>query len=320
MSLDARIKRFFPLIVLSLIGTSAYFQASGIGELVGSAIGDTPAQPPRRAAVALPKAKVASGNAVLKRNPFDSVTGPLDGRPSMPSEPTSEEPPPSTLDGEPSDEDPACDFGRVLLITAFDDPTLSFASVQGTNGESGLKRIGDEVNGHKLDSVAWNRVWFVKDAARCQMTVGDRSKDNVAKKPKATTKKPPKRGRRAGRGKLPEEIASKIHKVSDTEFNVERSVVDEILDKQAELMRYTRLRPVKDGDKTTGLRLSRIRKGTLLHTLGLSNGDEIRTINGFELTNPQKALEAYGRLRTANRLSLQIVRKGKPTTIDFNIQ
>ena len=191
--------------------------------------------------------------------------------------------------------------------------------MQGSNGESGLKRVGDDLNGHKLDAVAWDRVWFVKDAARCQMKVGDTSAKVSGSKAKPSSKAK-KKPRRARRGKVPDEIASKIHRVSDTEYNIERSVVDEILDKQAELMRYTRLRPVKAGDKTTGLKLSRIRKGTLLETLGLKNGDEIQTINGFELTNPQKALEAYGRLRTADRLTLTLVRKGKPVNVDFNIQ
>ncbi|HHH12043.1 MAG TPA: general secretion pathway protein GspC [Sorangium sp.] len=317
MNLDAAAKRFFPLILCLLIGVAAYFQATGMSELVASAVGDTPARAPHRVAIAAPTATTPSGDPVLRRNPFDSVTGPLDGRPPEIEQDDPEEEQPKSIDGSPSDDDPACDFGRVLLITAFDDPTRSFASVQGSNGESGLKRIGDELNGHKLDALSWERVWFVKDATRCQMKVGAR---NVKTKRKPTRSGRSKKPRRRSRGKVPEEISSKIHKMSDTEFNIERSVVDEILDKQAELMRYTRLRPVKSGDKTTGLKLSRIRNGTLLHTLGLHNGDEIQTINGFELTNPQKALEAYGRLRTADRLTLTLVRKGKPITIDFNIQ
>ena len=66
--------------------------------------------------------------------------------------------------------------------------------------------------------------------------------------------------------------------------------------------------------------MSRISAGTLLHELGIRNGDVIQSVNGFDLTNPQKALEAYGRLRTANGLSLQIERRGKPTTIEYQFQ
>ena len=115
-------------------------------------------------------------------------------------------------------------------------------------------------------------------------------------------------------------MASKIHKISDTEFNVERAVVDEILENQATLMRSARIVPEKDGDKVVGIRMFGIRKGTLLDHLGFQNGDRLSSINDFEITDPQKALEAYGRLRTADHLKVSVNRKGKPMAIDFNIQ
>ena len=115
-------------------------------------------------------------------------------------------------------------------------------------------------------------------------------------------------------------LAAKIHKVSDTEFNIERSVVDEILEKQAELMRSARIVPEKDGDKVVGIRMFGIRKGTLLNVLGFQNSDRLVSINDFDISDPQKALEAYGRLRTVDRLKVNVVRNGAPMTIDFNIQ
>jgi general secretion pathway protein C len=54
--------------------------------------------------------------------------------------------------------------------------------------------------------------------------------------------------------------------------------------------------------------------------LGLKKGDRIQSINGLSLTDPQKALEAYARLRTADRLTLSIQRGGKDANIDFRIQ
>lgn len=75
---------------------------------------------------------------------------------------------------------------------------------------------------------------------------------------------------------------------------------------------------LRDG-KVIGLRLFGIRPGSLLGTLGLKNGDRLEAINGFDLTSPEKALEAYARLRTAKRLSVQLDRVGKPVTIDLNI-
>ncbi|MBM4360311.1 MAG: general secretion pathway protein GspC, partial [Deltaproteobacteria bacterium] len=149
----------------------------------------------------------------------------------------------------------------------------------------------------------------------------------LGEKPKAAGPKPagsasPKEPPPAtpGNGGLSPELAAKIHKVSDTEFNVDRSVIDEILENQAELMKTARIVPDKQGDKVMGIRLFGIRSGTLLSTLGLKNGDRLESINGFDMSDPQKALEAYGRLRTADALKVKLNRGGSPLNIDFKIQ
>jgi general secretion pathway protein C len=36
--------------------------------------------------------------------------------------------------------------------------------------------------------------------------------------------------------------------------------------------------------------------------------------------DPQKALEAYSKLRTADHLTVSVNRRGKPMNIDFNIK
>jgi general secretion pathway protein C len=40
MSFDARLRRFFPLVVLAMVGLVAYFQASAIGNLIASAVSE----------------------------------------------------------------------------------------------------------------------------------------------------------------------------------------------------------------------------------------------------------------------------------------
>lgn len=320
MGSDAQLKRFFPLIICVMIGLAAYFQASGIGQLVGASINDGSAAAPLNV-VSRPglasQGKTISAQPILRRNPFDSVTGPLDDSPIE----VSDEGVAAEDSGGNSDDwyaDPKCDFGRVLLISASDDPTWSFAAIEDSSGKSILRRRGDEIASHTVQFLSWDRVWLSDGSKRCQMEIGDKSQQ-AAPQPKGRVPESPRSGRRSGRA-LPPEMAAKIHKVSDTEFNVERSVVDDILENQAELMRSARIVPEKDGDKVVGIRLFGIRSGTLLNHLGLQNGDRLQSINDFEITDPQKALEAYGRLRSANSLKVKVNRKGQPVTIDFNIQ
>jgi general secretion pathway protein C len=86
-------------------------------------------------------------------------------------------------------------------------------------------------------------------------------------------------------------------------------------------MRSARIVPEKGPDgKTVGIRLFGIRPDTLLGSLGLQNGDRIETINGFNMASPEDALNAYARLRSANKLAVKLTRRGQPTTLDLNIK
>jgi hypothetical protein len=80
-----------------------------------------------------------------------------------------------------------------------------------------------------------------------------------------------------------------------------------------------RIVPEQKGGKVVGLRLFGVRPTSLLGTLGLKNGDRLDSVNGFEVGNPEKALEAYARLRNASRLQLRLDRAGQPVQIDLNI-
>jgi general secretion pathway protein C len=315
MGLDGQLKRFFPLVVCALLAIVALLQANGVGKLVAATVASAPAVPPPDPdATGTPRREYKSGQAILKRNPFHPDNPYDPNRETAQGE--DETPQPAGPTGSPSDEDPKCEFGRVLLIMAGDDATTSFATFEESGGKAVQRRLGDELSGHTVQAFAWDRVWLTGQSQRCQMKLGDPGKGGAARPAPTPEAKPG----RPGRGQLSPELAGKIHKVSDTEYNVERSVVDEILENQAELMRSARIVPEKEGDKVVGIRLFGLRTGTLLHTLGFKNGDRVSSINGYEISDPQKALEAYGRLRHADQLKVVIDRRGTPTTMEFNIR
>lgn len=330
MGFDAIFKRYFAAVVCLLIGVAAYFQASGMGALVASSVALDPSSLPASApapafaprAAAASQDHTSSAAAILSRNPFDSVTGPLDGKSiELPTEPAKEE-----ITRDPYD-DPDCDVARALLIVASDDPQWSFAALAGSDGKSMLRRKGDEIGGYTVTFIGdqrtpeqrrdskrevYDRVWLTAaGGARCQIRVGGKLPVKGPPPPKDTGNK---------KGGVPKDISDKIHKISETEFNVERSVVDNILENQAELMKSARIVPEKEGDKVVGIRLFGIRPDSLLGTLGIENGDRLSAINGFEMGDPQKALEAYTKLRTADHLTVAVNRHGKPVNIDFNIK
>lgn len=319
------------MLVLVLLALSAYFEASGASELVGAAFIAPPSSasasrlPLRPPTVARSEPRTA--DAIIERNPFDSVTGPLNAKPvEVPTASASESAAPVVKDPLHVDQ---CEGVTALIITESTDRLWSVAALQGT-GEPRprMRRVGDDVAGKKVEYIGFNpaenspAVWLSGNGSLCQAllfrtapvpTASATASAAAAEAPAAPT-------HAAGAPAVPADIASKIQKVSDSEFHVDHAVIDNILEHQADLMKSARIVPESKDGKVVGIRLFGIRPDTLLGTLGIQNGDRLESINGFDMGSPEKALEAYARLRTATSLNVKVNRRGAPLSIDYKIQ
>ena len=86
------------------------------------------------------------------------------------------------------------------------------------------------------------------------------------------------------------------------------------------LSRSARIVPeIRDG-KAAGFRLYSVRPDGPFAKIGMQNGDVISSINGLEITSPEKALEVYAKLKSASHLSLGLERNGQRITKDYTIR
>jgi general secretion pathway protein C len=312
-------KRMRVLVVLATLACCAFFLAQGATQLVAAtwmppravtaaksaAVSDTPAKGE------LPPDKTL----ILARNMFDPSTGPL-WPPKLGTESTL--PPLDTstaqtlADGQMP---PACE-GPVRLVAAIYStrmPEWSFASLSTGSGSPLLYRPGNSIDGKEVDSVYPEAVFLKQtNGALCSLT--------MFKPP--TPPAPP--GAAAAKTAEPKEAGSDeldrgIHQQSDTKYQVQRSLVDKLLSNQAELMRSARVVPHEENGRVVGVKLYGIRRSSLLGKLGIQNGDMLRTINGFDMSSPDSALEAYAKLRSANNLSVAVVRRGAAVTMEYQI-
>jgi general secretion pathway protein C len=108
-----------------------------------------------------------------------------------------------------------------------------------------------------------------------------------------------------------------VHKIDDTHYVIDRAFADKTIADPGMFMRSIRAAPDKDG----GWRiLPPGRGGTqLLDQFGLATGDVIRTINGWDLSTPDKMLEVMGKLKSATSLHLSISRGGREMALDYAI-
>jgi general secretion pathway protein C len=335
MAFDTLIKKFFPVIIGLVVALIAHFQAAGVINLATtSALAIDPEQMvsgslrQTRGGAQDTHKRTRSAQKIIEHNVFDHATD-LTEKPE-PVEVDEEMKKPATLDLSDPLTAARCEGVTVNIITESPDPTWSIAVLKAPGEDDpSLRRVGDKAGEFEVAYIGFNRVeaspsvWLVKEANLCQVLLFAKEPPPAASAPAATPTPaaPAEPKKAAGSGAVPKEIADKIEKVSATELNVDRSVVDYVLENQPELMKTARIVPEKGADgKPVGIRLFGIRPDTMLGTLGLQNGDRIETINGFNMSSPEEALNAYARLRTANKLSVKVTRRGQPTTIDLNIK
>lgn len=333
MSVDLIFKKYFYAIVLALAAMAAYFQASGVSQLLAALF--APGSGPTFEAIVSPTAQAVvrpQVGAIHSRNPFDSVTGPLN-KVVVKKEKAKE-----VLTFDDPLTVPVCAGVTIFILTESNDPLWSFAAIKGP-GDSGakLRRVGDSVGDQKVAYIGFNpttavpTLWLEGSSSLCQAALfgveppppapkAEEAAEGSEGSEEEGEEKGDKDSKKASARAIDPDIKSKIKKISDTEFEIDRSAVEKILADQTQLMRSARIVPEQQDGKTVGIRLFGVRPDTLLGTLGLKNGDRLEQINGFDMGSPEKALEAYARLRTAENLKIKLNRRGQPTTIDFKIK
>jgi general secretion pathway protein C len=285
------------------IALAAFLNARAISALIeGTVSGGMAIAPP----VAIPNvsayvASAKSADAILDRNPFDHVTGPLRGKDPGPGDPPERDTDPRTA--------PLCEGVRPLVLVGDEDQKVAFASFD-VGGKHLLRRQGGDVGGKRVAYVGRDRVWLEGPTGLCQSLLFGGAAPPPPPPP------PPPEGNRSA---LETEVAKRIVKTGPNEFQIDRPTVDRIIGAQQELMK-ARITPEKDGDRTLGMKVSGIKPGSVLALIGIENNDRIETINGFELANPEQMLEAFARLRLADRLTVHLTRGGKATNLDYSIR
>lgn len=280
------VERCVKLLPFVLIGLAAYFQARGVSALLGSLVGS--AGELSRVVGALAPAPTSkpepkSGRAILTNNPFDSSRRSLGPEPQVAADRSD----PLVW--------PACEGVEVMIVSESSDPWWSLTTLREASEPRGrLRRVGDGVAGKQVAFIGYNprqqapSVWLEGGGGFCQSMLFRR----------------------------PEAVAR--HEPKDS-VRVERALVESTLADPSALMRSVRVVPDKQDGAIVGLKLLGIRPGSLLGTVGLQNGDRLEAINGFSMNSPEKALQAYAQLRTAQRLNVLLKRRGQPVELTLNI-
>jgi general secretion pathway protein C len=313
--------KYFWIINLVTLAVVAYFLASGASEFIAAKLEGmlpeagstlpkkTRTRAPRPSRVSL---SAPNGDAILSRNIFDSEIGPI-ARVEELDDPLETEESPKGADGLPLV--PCTDTSVKIHATVAspEDVEWSFASIE-AGGQTRLYRVGDELNSRTVSGITWRYLFLRGTSDECYV---DMFGDPNAKPPSlASTQTPPGPMGRKGS----DQYANQITKKSDTESEIDRSLVNELLADPTKFIRSVRVRPYRQGGKVTGYKLRRFRQDSPLALLGARTGDIIHSVNGVDLTSVDKALGAYQNMRNANDLTFQVTRQGKPVELKVSIR
>jgi general secretion pathway protein C len=111
-----------------------------------------------------------------------------------------------------------------------------------------------------------------------------------------------------------------VRKVSESEYLVDEGEVESALSNLNQLLTQIRIVPNFQDGKPDGFKVFAIKPDSIFAKLGLENGDVIQRVNGRDLSTPEKAFQVFQDLRNEKSLSVDVVRKGSPQSLRYQIR
>jgi general secretion pathway protein C len=315
------LKRYFylvPIAVILLCGVLAAAAANQVIEarfLLGAPTANGAARHKKVEPHKPPPSKDAT--EVINRNIFCSTCEPPKPETASPSAPVDDNHPPATT----------LPLALQATIVVEKHPSLSSATITNTSSfRSGSYRVGELIpDAGEVKRIRAKWVDFHNKQSNRMERIeigppqGAPAVASVAPMP-AVPPPSPASGSPSPEGDLLAAVDQGVKKVSDNAYDIDRGLVDKILTDPSVVARQARIVPsIKDG-KANGFKMYAIRPNSVFAKIGLQNGDTIQSINGFDMSSPDKALEVYTKVRSASNLSVSILRRGQPLQMDYSIK
>jgi general secretion pathway protein C len=117
------------------------------------------------------------------------------------------------------------------------------------------------------------------------------------------------------------DLDGRIEKIAEGSYQIERALVNDLLANPMSLARGARFVPSQDRNgRPNGFKLYAVQPTSVFAKLGIRNGDTVTAVNGFDLSSPDNALEVYTKVREASHLSVSVIRRDQPVTLDYDIR
>ena len=124
-----------------------------------------------------------------------------------------------------------------------------------------------------------------------------------------------------GKGSALSQALDAVKQTGPNSWEAPPGMREDILGRLTEVAMEGRWMPFFEGGKIAGFKLAQTVANSAFEKIGLKSGDVIRSVNGYDISSPDKMLEVFNKLRDAHNVSVDIQRgdKGPKQTMQYTI-
>jgi general secretion pathway protein C len=193
----------------------------------------------------------------------------------------------------------------MLLGTVVGPEKLTYAVFRNNAGQQEVFKIGESVFGSGvLQKVKQDKAFIRNGVNITEIPIEDIKVKEVKKQ---------------GSAGIPSSSVF-AQKVGKGAYVVDQARLQQAIANPSQMMTDARLRPNVAGGKEEGYVLSEIKPGGIYQSLGLQDGDVLLRINEYDISNPEKALQAFTALKGLDRVQIDLIRSGSRMTMTYQIK
>jgi general secretion pathway protein C len=194
----------------------------------------------------------------------------------------------------------------ILIGTVSGPRELSYAVFKDSSGLQDVFRVGEPVYGMgRLYKVKKESVLFKKGEKITEIPIEDIVKIKEV------------RTQTSGANPRHSLFAQRIGRST---YVVDQARLQQMISNPAQIMTDARLRPNVSAGRENGYTLSEVKPGGIYQSLGLQEGDTLLRINEYDISNPEKALQAFSALKGLDRVQIDLMRSGARMTMTYQIK
>ncbi|RME91467.1 MAG: hypothetical protein D6767_05155 [Candidatus Hydrogenedentota bacterium] len=192
-----------------------------------------------------------------------------------------------------------------LLGTLEGDPSFARAVIRELGGKNETREVAtyEKIGNAVVLYIGREYIWVKENGRKFKVKVGERS--NQVNQPVTAQQTKP----------------SNITSGQVIKKVISREEVNKIIKgNPATIYKDAAFGPYLVGGKIKGYKIHRVKPTHIFYKLGARAGDIIEKVNGFELSDTERMFELWKSIKTAPRVTIQVLRNNKRITYDFVIQ